>query len=655
MSATDVFEGAKVKVRATLVPQGNKQEDTAELNILQDGSTIETHQLQVKRSAVEKQVTAPNVPDAKSFYTLSWRVAHGTGVNGIDESIRVWPKRCKVKLVYPDDTPAKNTAFELVYSTGQRASFETNDRGERECTLKHRAPFSIRILGGARLIRFKPGKEMGRDREAIVAPWSAEIYAPSAPMSPPARQFVNLTSEQTGQELGHDARGREIAIVVGPRGLKDATSRPRTSVQKIYIQLVLSDLTKRTEDVATLEGVDELTRPSPGLVRATATIGGDGCARFTLKLGRGGGEKCKLQVGVGPDCLDDKREFINWRKLWIEPAALAGKQVSVTDAVMALKDVFVEAEVTAMTEIDATLVPGSMIPGAEVGLGDEDLLIVGNHNEPQFRPQIVNAHPGLTAHALFCDLQIDGGRAGEVFLDSSFEAKASHYVSFDDGPLRVQGIEVLAAQIQGFDTKEKLLLPRSVFTGNPSVTATWRVGSAPPTAIPPDHVRVLPTVPNKPGGFRIRYPQELITAIQGNQKVRVSARCSIASKCYNGWAPDGTTGVVIALQTLSGPRKASGYQSTIVHEIGHQLKQVGEGAPAGLKREDHGRRYTGRGHSGGHCAHGIDASVFNGTGDLSGRKDCGCIMYGGGMSQRPNTFCSRCKPFVLAEPITRLG
>lgn len=647
----EVFEESTLKVRAKLFREGKRDSGTATLIFMRDGVETSRKSLDVRKHWIEESYTLPKVPDDKAFYLFTWRLEHGTGVVGIDEAVRVWPKTCTVKLTFPDGKEAKGIPFKLKFDDRHVADFETNTHGEYACTLTRRATFEVVSSPSNPILKFKPGKEVGRQREAEVSPWKAEIYAPTTPDESPRKQYVNLTPEDFGEGLGHDGVGPEIAFVVGPSGKKDASSRPTGAVTELFVKVTLSDLTKRTKELATLLRASELERVSATEFKAVVPIRGDGCARFVLRLGRGGGEKCEIKVGVTPECADDSRSYINWRKIWVEPAIPAGSVAEVDAAIEALKTVFVEAVKTATTVIDPTPVVGATIPGAELGIAKTDVLIIGDHNESRFRNQIVNAKPGLTAYALFCDLQIDAGRSESV-LQQQVTAENADRVTFDG--VRCAGWEFRAQTFPGFDANENLVVPRSLHTGNPAASAEWLNSDGNWIAIPPANVKVLPTADNAPGKVQVKYPPALVTKLgRANRSLRV--RTAVVSDTFNGWAPNGTTGVVIALRHLNSVRDAEGYQKTVVHEIGHQFRQLKGSVPDGLDRNDHGRYYTGRGHSGGHCADGIAEGTFNGGGRLTGQGSCKCVMYGEGADERPITFCDRCKPFVLAEPLGSLG
>lgn len=652
MSVQEVFEGAKVKIRVKLHREGRKDEDTARLIIQQDGGTIQLHTLTVKKNWIEKELVVPKVPDDKESYMLTWRVDHATGVEGMDKSVRVWPKDCKVKLVDDQDAGVKDVAFRLKFTDGHVARFESGDGGERECSLTRKAQFVVEVDGPGKLQDFKPGKEVGRDRQAIVTTWKAEIYAPEEPVDSPAKQYVNLVTERTGDEIGHDGQGHLIRFVVGPEGKKDdAPGRRVGNTTKLYVRVTLDDMTKRSKDLPKLLEVEDFSRSAKKLT-GKVLFGDDGTAKFTLRLGRGGGEKCKIEVGLTKSYGEGEREYINWRKIWVEPAAPAGRAVEVDAAITALESVFIEGVKTADTTLNPGAVAGSTIPSAELGCGAGDVLIIGDHNEHSFRGQIRNEHDGLTAYAMFCDLQIDGGRAAR-WIEGTFTAEAADSVAFNGGG-NTAGCSLSAGAFRAFDEDDELLLPRCVHDGNASATAEWCDDTGTWHAFDAGDVKVLPTATNAPGRVHIRYPVALVNELaNGDCPFRV--RINPVSETFNGWAPNGTTGVVIALRHLDKERTAAEYQKTVVHEIGHQLQQLRGTVPDGLLRITHGRYYTGRGHSGGHCADGIAALKYLAPGKLTGRDDATCVMYGEGSDSRPIDFCKRCKPFVLAEPVERLG
>lgn len=648
----EVFEGSSLKIKAKLFREGRRESGTATLIYLRDGAEVSRKSLDVRKHWVEETYELPNVPDDKAFYMFTWRLEHGTGVAGIDEPVRVWPKTCKVKLTFPDGKPAKRAPFKLKFSDRHVADYETNDSGEYACTLTRRATFELVPDAANPLLKFKPGKEVGRQREAEVSPWTAEIYTPEAPTESPRKQYVNLVSADDNEAAGHDGQGEEIFFRVGPRGLKSASTRSVGGISQIYVKLKLADRTKRTAGLATILQASTVERVGADEVKATVPLQGDGTARFVLRLGRGGGEKCELKIGVAPDCGDDTRSFINWRKIWIEPASAAGTAVEVDAAIEALKPVFVEAIKTAATTIDPAQVRASTIPGTELGIAKTDVLIIGDHNEKKFRNQIARAQPKLTAYALFCDLQIDGGTA-DTWLARQVSAENADRVTFNGGG-SVAGWEFKATEFAGFDKDDNLLLPRSLHSGQPAAKAKWKDDTGAWHDIPAGDVHVRPTADNQPGKVQVRYPAALVNKL-ATMNCSLNVQIIAVSDTFNGWAPNGTTGVVIALRHLKTVRAAAEYQKTVVHEIGHQMRQLQSGVPEGLDRADHDRYYTGRGHSGGHCAEGISGAVFNGAGKLTGRADTTCVMYGEGADERPITFCAKCKPFVLAETLRSLG
>ena len=109
-------------------------------------------------------------------------------------------------------------------------------------------------------------------------------------------------------------------------------------------------------------------------------------------------------------------------------------------------------------------------------------------------------------------------------------------------------------------------------------------------------------------------------------------------------------------QVVTTSYDTQGFCGVFVHELGHAVKMCLGETPPGLSADDHGRQYTGRGHQGPHCAHGISEEEWS-TGQDFRSADGYCVMWGTSYpgSSTPVTFCRRCAPFTKAQGMTELG
>lgn len=643
MANIDVFEKSDLKIKVKLKQKSKKDNDTAQLIKTVDNLTVSTESLSVRKQWVEVKHTFADVPDDKDNYQFKYRVTHdGETIQGAD-TYTVWPRTAKVTLKNDaDDTPLPDAYFDLKFANDEVSHFQTDGSGERECKLKQKSIWGIGDMTRLVFVTWD-GATTGRVRVARmrVVKYKATLELP-AWTDATRTQYVNTKSEKKGKELGHDGLGRSVAFTVKLVDADDPTRElgPDPN-QQVFIKATLTDMTKRTANTPTLVDVKELDASTPGVVTGTVKSDNAHRARFTLRLGLGGKEKCKLEVGTTNACSDAKVEFINKRKLWVQSIAAAGATPSLANATGAMDNVGIELA----RDADVVLAPndapaGAMLPGAVFGQGS-DMLVIGDHNVGAFTKKWTKEHAPLSAYLIFCDYQFDAGRRAQ--------STSISYDTVDADPFTCTPL-----------SEDYVLLPKNLHNGKCAVVGTWKSNATTGT-----HKGAKGAIPDNcygvdwagdPGKLTITLPALAKAVVDGGETLTITLKVTYAEGEYNGWTPSTPRGgVVIALRNSDGARIAADMNKTVVHELGHLLNQVGETAGTGLTLDvDHEWNYTGRGHLGGHCAFGVSKGVYDGGGSMEGQGAATCVMYGEASDNKSVDFCVKCAPFVKAEPMEKL-
>ncbi len=645
MAHQDVFEESKLKIKVQLKERSKKNEDTAKLILKVDGVEETPITLRVKKQWVEHEHKFKKVPDDKDNYPFSYRIEYDGEDKEGDTTCTVWPRTVNIKLInLLDDTPLPNKHFLIAVGANEPNSYQTDKSGVATCKLKHVGAVQMRSRPVLRFVKWVDGKSIGRNREAVVerVEYKAHIVEPDWATGE-VEQFVNVPTAPYSGPPGHDHNGRTVAITVHLKDPKNAKAKitPRGG-ERVYVKVTLSDLTKRTTDLAEVPGLLGMTR-----VKNVITgyfVANNGVVDFELVLGFGGLEKCNLELGTTPDCTDASVKFVNKRKVWLQTIS-ANAPPATDDARRSLLPVGIAMERDSDVTVDPTTrKAGSVIPGACLGVNG-DVFIVGDHNITDILNLWKKEHDPLSAYAVFCDYQYDGDDQGELVAHA--RARLTTTAPTD-----------VAVAIDG----RAAILSHSLHTGQFAVTGTWtslatqgphanRQGALSANNFSFSSIR-------KPKKVTVNLPPAAAVVVNAGFHVQVDLRIVYAKGDYNGWAPsDQNTvgGVVIALNNCNGQRNTAGMNQTITHELGHLMSLVNDPAPGvGLTLEDdHGRHYVGRGHSGGHCADGIGLVTYQLGGSLSGRAGT-CVMFGGAHNARKGDFCDRCRPFLLGNSLESL-
>lgn len=653
----DVYEKGVLQIKARLKERSKKSTDVARLFLDVDGTDGVPIGLSVAKKELVHRHVFDDVPQDKDNYQVAYRITHRSETIRGSDTYRVWPAAVKVTLKREDNTVLPNVHFDLRYhDDSSHGRFRSGNDGSCVCFL-HKSTYSFPNITDLVFVRWEPGANR-RERVAIVRPatYKATLVTPAGWAGTEVTQSVNVASAQAGDTLGHDKQGRSVKFNLKLTNTNDP-GQTAPAGESLYIKATLSEMTKRTAELPTLVGVLDLVATATELTGRVQS-GVAGKASFTLKLGLGGKEKLKLQMGTTPECTDAEVKFVNARKLWLESIARAGAKPALADATAAMKKVGVELLEEPDVDVAGANPPaGSMVPGRHFGLGSPQL-VVGDHNINSFTTLWAKPHAPLGAYAVFCDYQFDAGENGPETADLYYDVPMANIVWPPTG-VNVGGFQVAPCP------RGRTLLPVDL-RGNDSVTGEWYV-TAPPnhpqlwqsTPLPADHIHV--DWVNNPDRAIIKLPGAVVNLVSGGATVQVHLQVTTVKGPYNGWAPDPPKGgVVIALRNRAGAnglRAAAGMNQTVVHELGHLLNLVADvpGRGTGMTLEDdHDRHYRFRGHSGGHCATGVGLVTYRLGGDLSGNADATCVMYGEGSSTRKIDFCAKCAPFVLVEPMERL-
>lgn len=638
------FEDNKVTIRVKLVPNARNAQDSADLIIKDCNGDSAPINLRIKKEWIEHKHTFARVPDQRESYEFSYEVRHEGQTKQGDMTATVWPRTVNVKLLNVLDNQAMpNKHFHLGVGDNEFGYYKTDGNGVAQCKLKHTGVVQMRSRPELRFVQWVDGKGVGRNREALVerVEYRAAITAPDWAIGV-VDHFVNVAS--AGGLPGHDHNGRDIRILVKLVDPRSPTARitPRGG-ERIYVKATLSELTARTQQKATLAGLQALDRAGDVITGYLTANAGTGA--FTLTLGFGGLERCKLQIGTTPDCSDVAVEFINKRKVWIRSLSAPEKAPDMSDARRSLVPVGISLEEEdALTINPDTLPAGTVIPGDCFG-ATGDAFIVGTHNIAAVKAAWQTGKAPLGAYVIFADYQYDGAKNNtKTSASSTFSGSVSAWV-------------VLSS------TKNVTFLPIDLRNGNFAVNGAWVS-----LATQGQHAGAQGVLSrndfgfdaiNHPGKVKVTLPPEAADVVNAGESVRVTVNALPAAGAYNGWAPSNPNngGVVIALKNRQGARKVSEMNQTVTHELGHMMGLVKEPtADTGLTLAgNHGWHYdTTRAHTGSHCATGISATVYNGGGSLADARGS-CVMFGMAHAKRKGDLCDKCKPFLTCRTLEALS
>lgn len=646
----NVFEESTLTLSAWIA-RGKGDRASAKFEFEQEGgaATVEAAELELGgkeggKKKVSTQITLPKCKDDEDFYTLSYKVTCG-GVDYPGGDFKVWLKTAKFKAVDSDGAALKGVPLSL-NQTGDKI-YVTDSSGE--------APLPINGTGPARVTVHSPCSvdewttEVGRLREAKVTKkeYKAVITSPDAAATAadkPHKQFVNLKNDDGKTP----SQASKIKITVG--GQTDDECIPGIPGDEVHIKVKFDgDNSKRNSPKPSLIAGGTTVEPDgSGEAKGTTTFDDQGVAEFEVEVGKAGGDKFEICVGITDACEDSTLYVQNWRRVWYQLTMPAGAtEPDLSRMVGALEEVYIEylkeGETVEIAETEEAPKGLSWFDGGWLGESGK-LLNIGNYNRAHFHTKFVDAHTPWQVHVLCCHRQYDSG-GNETY--AALECGKDDKVSWSDGT-NVVGVE---------HNVGSTLFPKRLDKGTDTfVKGKWSaVGSTEKGAL------ALADVWIDRGWFTVKLPQAALDYLgtDASKKVKVSVTVYEMKGPYLGESDKFKQLIVIDQSSI-------GVNDTLTHELGHSLNQVpttaGEKAP-GLKTETHSRAYTGNGHSGGHCADGMSDDNYAGgagkagtgyQGNFESKSECTCVMYGEDNSACTGKFCDICKPFVLADAIASL-
>jgi hypothetical protein len=460
------------------------------------------------------------------------------------------------------------------------------------------------------------------------------------------QQYVNLDEDGEAPEQGHT-----ITI--------KATLEDGKAGDLIYFKVEWGEENSQRSDPKpeVVGGAEEDWCPQGG--KQLSLPGDEGEVEVQVELGLAGGDVVHVFVSGTEEFKKAKTQVVtitNWRRLYYQITRMETSPVpNLGPAMKALAEVFVEYELTEEVTVseDDALPDGSLLKGREVGeLGvSGTMLNIGEHDVEWWQGKFKGAKSPLEAHLILADCLYDCGPGGEP-IEQTVEALAEY------------GRKTLSLA----DGETYTVFSRSLIDGDSSV----RPGSYWESAAPeghPDHGKRGDITPSQAefgslygDKVQITLPDEAKAIVgeireamrsdpldpETKHPVKVVVNLHVARGPYGGMT-DGLHQVL----TTSGDE--SYFNGVLVHELGHAIKMCLAETPPGLSADDHGRQYTGRGHQGEHCAHGINEETWaNGQDFRAG--DGYCVMWGSSYDggSNPVGYCSRCLPFTKAQGMLEL-
>ncbi|MBV1858258.1 MAG: hypothetical protein KUG77_07590 [Nannocystaceae bacterium] len=646
----NVFEESKMTLTAWIA-RGAGDRAKAKFEFEQEGGaeTVEAAELELGgkeagKKKVSTTITLPKCKDDEDFYTLSYKVScEGSEYPGGD--FKVWLKTATFKAV--DGEGAELKGVPITFNQTGDKIYVTDSKGEVPLPINGTGKASVTVRSPCSVDEWTT--EVGRLREATVTKkeYKAIIATPDASATAedkPHKQFVNLKNDD-GKTPNQSSK---IKLYVGGMTEEQCISGIPGDTVHIKVKFHDDNSKRNSPKPALIAGGATVEPDGDGEAKGTVTFDDSGAAEFEVELGKAGGDKAQVMLGI-TDATEDSTLFVeNWRRVWYQLTMPAGTaEPDLTRMVDALADVYVEyLKEGATVEIaeDEDAPTGiSWFDGAWLGKGTK-LLNIGDYNSAHYHAKFVDTHTPWQVHVLCCHCQFDTG-ANETY--GALECTKDDKVAWSDGN-QVVGVT--------HNVGDELFAKKLNDDTSAFVKAKWKaVGSAEKGALASGDVWI------DSGSFTAKLPQAALDYLGADaaKKVKVTVTLFEMAGPYLGESDDYKQLIVIDQTSI-------GVNDTLTHELGHSLNQVpttaGEKA-AGLKAINHAKSYTGNGHSGGHCADGMTDDNYGGgagkagstyQGNFESKSECTCVMYGEDNTACTGKFCDTCKPFVLADAITSL-
>jgi hypothetical protein len=637
-----IFEETKLKL-SLKVSKGETPEKSVEFILLVDGEEHSKHTSNLQGTSFTWATVAPKIDDAKVKqwpYELKYQVKHGGDTHDAVECWTVWPKTLELEPK-GHDSPVQLKL--LQQGKPIKAPPKIAKDKTANVVLKRPEGFSIQAAFPWTVKNKDPidsgqGRKLTVELERVLFQVEFDKLADGKYLA--IRQMVNVKSEKSKAELGTDAKGHEVALHVKVSGLIEELSEEKlaeSAGMPVYVKATFGNKTKRTD---TRKLVADGVKTAGDEQTGTVKLDKKGTATFRLELPLSGGETCKVEIGSTDTYGDDERSFETWRQLHFQishPASLTKPDPMLY--VASYDEVKVEMIEEPVGAIAAGSGPaGSWIDGNEVEAGfGRQALVIGLHNEKVIHKlSFKNKNDARYAHFLICDFQFDAG------------AKSSHEFELPAAYLTGATLNIPLTDFENGDDLPAAL-PTSIKNGKPALTKlAWRIpskkkkGEIAVANCTVDYANNQATC----GQISCTLPADVIADHTAGENVFINFVIQLAVGPYNG---SSTKNLLLIAAYNPTARPEDKMVQTMVHEVGHALGMVAsEIKIPGIAdtKAEHGRAYTGRGHSGGHCAKGVSAADYSGGGSLGGKPGT-CVMFGEGGGSRLRSFCDLCQKLLL--------
>jgi hypothetical protein len=504
-------------------------------------------------------------------------------------------------------------------------------------------------------------QEEGRAREAkIDKTYSARLVWPDPKTlgDEPHKQYVNLPASTSNPEQGSLMK---IKVEVD----LETTAGGGITGDKLYVKVEFGENNSpRNDDPKPMFGTNEGGAGRGPFVVEKALQSDGEVVEFDLQLGVAGGDEVKISVGGDEQCTDGTIDVVTWRKIWIKPVRvqqfhLPGDQLP-EDLQQKINDtllpVFIEPEYE-----DAEVVNYANVSVVDqhlaerMGFSNPDhapfvfLQQLGSLGSPEqdIASTIVNDNPrrlywvlnNAIYHVVVEDFHLEfRGRTSS--WQTSQEDNVIAPVTFQGtSPLRL----LREASTRTIGNEVRQIPPKRCYWYK--VQDSSQKGD-----ILDEHLEFEPDKSR----FRLVLPKGVGIGFRD----QIAATVKLVTYDVSAGSSSGNF-----VASEYDPHKLLATVYTIVHELGHSIKQCasGNGGMPGLP-DSHPHFYTGKGHQGSHCNYGLSASnrrkdsyrplVRSGTHGT-------CIMFGGvgpkTKYEKAMTFCEYCEPYVKAVKIESLS
>jgi hypothetical protein len=636
-----VFEESELTLKGKVT--GGKPEDKKKVKFAfqQKGgaSKIADATVDLKNDNAEHKIKLPKTKDDEDSYSFTYSIEGGGQCQQGEVEYRVWPKRIELEAVDKDSKAFAWVEYKLL-QCGAKVLGRCDPSGKAAIQLANPEDFAIDAVSPYKLDGWVT--PVGRKRKAKFsrAPYRVVFHTPEPGTF---KQYVNLKKD-----------ANVLTVKVGAEGDDKAKASERKSKKDdpIFVKVEFDkNNSKRDNPKPQAQGFKD---EGKGVFTQKLLVPKDGDpVEFKVDLGLAGGDKCTISVGSTDKCEESTLLVENWRKLYYQLTVPKGtSKPDMTRMVTALKDVFVEYEEYKKIEVDETDGPNlSWFPGEWLNEPGKKFLNVGDHNKGHFHAKFDDQKTPHGVHVMCCHTQYDclGASTTKEFLN--VEVDGTKKTPWSDGK-SYPGTYVYVGP--GLFPKKMKDETSSLISGS------WKEDGGAGTGALSEADLWVDRKTN-PGWAFIKLPDGAKDLVKAGKKVKLDLQIYCALGPYLGEA-DGAKGW---LQLIVVKQKGNVINDVMAHELGHTMNQVTKSVPSGLKAEDHGRKYTGNGHQGPHCADGMSDENYNKgagkkgsdyEGKFAGKKECTCIMYGenGEGSTCTGRYCARCQPFIKAEALDTL-